>query len=394
MREEEFNNKCTGCQACKEICPKKGITMVEDKEGFLYPQKNNNCVECELCKKVCPLNNEIPKLNIIQEVYAGIYKDNQILNKSSSGGAFTAICNSFCDDNYVIFGAKFDKDFNVVHGYIKDIKEIDIFRKSKYVQSDVKNSYTRAEQFLKSGKKVLFSGTPCQIAGLRSFLRNKAYENLLCVDVVCHGVPSAKVWGKYIKFVQEKYNSKIKSINFREKTYNNNKWNSKNIQIILENNKKILENNIKNDYLRGYHNRLFYRLSCKECKFANPNRISDITIGDCWGIDKVNNKLDVHRGVSLIVVNSKKGKDILNNLSNYMYLNKLDLNFAIQENETFRQPTKFHKNRDKFYKNIEKFNFSKLIKKYTKENYKIIIKRKLAKIIPTKIKNYIKKNNN
>lgn len=389
--KQNIKEDCSGCQACKQICPRNAIDMIEDEEGFLYPKKNSNCIECGLCEKICPLQNKILNKTIEQKVYAGEYKDKDILRKSSSGGAFTAICNSFCDENYVIFGAKFDNNFHVKHDYIEDINEIDIFRKSKYVQSDINKMYLKVKEFLNQGKKVVFSGTPCQIAGLKSFLNNKEFENLLCVDIICHGVPSAKVWNQYIKYVEKKYNSRIKEINFREKIIEDKKYNSRNLKIKLENGKIITENSNKSYYLKGFHNKLFYRPSCEKCKFANSNRISDITIGDCWGINKIHPELDVHKGVSLIVINTEKGNKIKEKLEEYMNLQKLDLNFAIKENAQFREPTKFHKNRDKFYKSIDNnLKFNKKIKKYAKESYKVIIKRNITKFIPKKIKKIIK----
>lgn len=390
--KENIKEDCSGCQACKQICPRNAIDMIEDEEGFLYPKKNSNCIECGLCEKICPLQNKILNKTIEQKVYAGEYKDKDILRKSSSGGAFTAICNSFCNENYVIFGAKFDNNFKVKHDYIEDINEIDIFRKSKYVQSDINKMYLKVKEFLNQGKKVLFSGTPCQIAGLKSFLKNKEFENLLCVDIICHGVPSPKIWKQYIEFVKRKYNSRIKKINFREKICKNNIFNSKSIKIELKNGKTIIEDSIKNHYLRGFQRELLFRPSCEKCKFANPDRISDITIGDCWGINKTHPELDVHEGVSLIVINTEKGNKIKENLEKYMNLQKLDLNFAIKENAQFREPTKFHKNRNKFYKSIDNnIEFDKKIKKYAKESYKIIIKRKITKLIPKKIKQILKK---
>lgn len=387
---ENEKSRCTGCQACKHACPKNAIDMIEDEEGFLYPQKNNNCIECGLCESVCPLNNNIENKIIEQEVYAAIYRDDNVLNNSSSGGAFTAICNCFCDENYVIFGAEYDEKFKVKHGYADNIKDIEKFRKSKYVQSDINDSYKQVKEMLKDGKKVIFSGTPCQIAGLKSFLKNKEYNNLLCIDIICHGVPSPKVWRKYLEHVENKYNSKIKEVNFREKTNKNDRWNSKNIKIELERNRTIVEDNIKNYYLTGFRKELLFRPSCATCNFANLNRVSDITIGDCWGIEKINEELDVHKGVSLIVINTQKGKEIFNNLSKYMELQKLDLNFAIKENEQLRKPTKFHKNREKFYRNIEKNRFDKLIKKYAKDTYKIRIKRNILRLMPKGIKEKVK----
>ena len=379
--------ECTGCGACKQICPKNAIDMVENQEGFLYPQKNSKCIECGLCEKVCPKVNKFNNEKFEQEVYAAVNKNNEIVQNSSSGGAFSAICKNFCNENYIIFGAQYDKDFNVVHGYIDNIDDIEIFRKSKYVQSNIGDSYKKAKKFLEEGKKVVFSGTPCQIAGLKSFLKNNQYENLLCVDIICHGVPSPKVWRKYLEYIETKNNSKIANINFREKTNNQNKWNSKNIKIVLENGKEIIENQNENLYLKGFTKELFFRHSCNVCKFANPERTSDVTLGDCWGIENVDSNLNVHKGVSIIIANTSKGKKVLKNASSDLTLKKLDIQFAIRENAQFREPTKLHKKRNKFFRNIDRLSFEQNIKKCIGREYLLKIKR----LIPTKLKRHIKK---
>lgn len=379
--------KCTGCRACEQICPTKCIEMVNDKEGFAYPIKDEKkCIHCNLCKKVCPILNKIEKNEEEPEVYALRNKDENVVLNSSSGGAFTSIMQSFCDNNTVIFGVKFDENLKVVHDYVYDIKDTDIFKKSKYVQSNIGNTYKKAKEFLNQGKKVLFTGTPCQIAGLKKYL-NKEYEHLLLVDLICHGVPSQKIFDKYIEEVKSKYKKDIKSINFREKTYKNNIWNSKNIKIKLENNKDIIENSVDSPFLRGYHCNLFLRPSCENCTFANPNRFSDITIADCWGIEKLNKDMNVHEGQSMIVANSKKGKEIIEKIKLNSELIKLNLDFAIENNRQFREPIKFNKHRDEFFENIDKYKFSKLINMYIKKH---VLKRKISKIIPLRIKTILK----
>lgn len=379
--------KCTGCRACEQICPTKCIEMVNDKEGFTYPIKNEEkCIHCGLCKKVCPILNKIQNNKEDQEVYALKNKDKNVVLDSSSGGAFTSIMQSFCDDNTVIFGVKFDENLKALHDYVYNIKDAKIFKKSKYVQSNVGVTYKKAKEFLEQGKKVLYTGTPCQIAGLKKYL-NKEYENLLLVDLICHGVPSQKVFDKYIEELKNKYKKDIKAINFREKTYKNNIWNSKNIKIELENNKVIIEDSIDNAFLRGFHSSLFCRPSCGNCIFANPNRVADITIADCWGIEKVKKDINVHEGESMIVANSKKGKEIIEKIKLNSELIKLDLDFAIKNNGQFREPIKFNKNRDEFFENIDKYGFSKLVNKYIKRH---ILKRKISKIIPIKIKKLLR----
>lgn len=379
---------CCGCEACRQICPKRAIRMDEDYEGFLYPDIDLNlCINCGLCESVCPISNDL-KIEVLQEQKVfSMHTNNSILRtKSSSGGAFTVLSKTFCDKDYVIFGAIYDEEFNVLHDYIDSIDNIYKFRKSKYVQSRINNSYKQVLKSLKENKKVMFTGTPCQIAGLRQFLK-KEYSNLLCVEIICHGVPSNKVWRKYIDYVEEKYDSSIKNINFRHKTDYNGVYNSKNIKIELMNGKQILEDEIKNLYLRGFHNNLFYRKSCTVCKFANPLRYADITIADCWGIEKINPNIDVHQGESMVVVNTKKGLNLWNNIQEQVEILELDLNFAIQSNEQFRKPTSVHINRDAFYKSLDKTAFNKNINRNIPKTYK----NKIIGLMPIKMKTKLKK---
>ncbi len=382
---------CSGCKACKQICPNNAIDIIQ-KDGFEYPIKNNNCIECGLCKKICPMQNTIQMYNKLdnQEVYTCSHKDEKIVQKSSSGGAFTAIAQVFCDKDYIIFGAQYNEKFDVEHDYIEDINEIHKFRKSKYVQSDIKDNYQKAKEFLNQGKKVLFSGTPCQIGGLKNYLKRE-YDNLLCIDIICHGVPSPKVFKKYRDFIETKYKSKIKNINFREKNRKNGKWNSRNILIEFENGKKIVKNSNEDLYLRVFYNNLMYRESCKYCKFANPVRYSDITIADSWGIEKKYPDIDVHKGESLVVVNTSKGKEVFNKVMSYMNVRNLTLDFAKKENKNFREPTTFNKNREEFFLYLDDMKFDKLVNKYAKIGVKTKIKRTISNILPNKLQNTVKK---
>lgn len=381
---------CTGCKCCQKSCPKNAIKMVVDSEGFEYPIiQKDKCVNCGICKNVCPILNEIQNVNRLskQMVYSAEIIDEEILLKSSSGGAFTGIVNAFCDKNYVIFGVEFNDKNKAVHTYVENKDEIGKYRKSKYVQSDVGDSYIYAKKFLEDGKKVLFTGTPCQIAGLKNYLK-KDYDNLLTIDLVCHGVPSPKVLSKYIDYIEKKYKSKVKSLSFREKNIQMAKWNSRNMRIELENGKIIVEDSTKNYYLIGFHGKLFYRTSCNKCKFANTNRISDITIGDSWGIDKIYPELDVHKGQSLILINTKKGQKLIKKIKENTYYKNLDINFVTRENEQLRRPTNFNKKREYFYKNLDYIRFNKLINICFP---KIFVKRIIKLILPNKVLEYIKK---
>ena len=381
--------KCTGCQACRQICPYNAIDMIEDEEGFLHPVKNSNCVNCGACSKICPVVNEVKRYHVLDEsqVYLLRHKDDEVVKHSSSGGAFTAIVQAYYDKNCIIFGAAYEENLKVVHNYIKDIKELRKFRKSKYVQSNVKDTYSEVKKFLLDRKKVIYSGTPCQIAGLKNYLA-KDYENLLCIDLICHGVPSQKVFDKYIEFLEKKYGCEIKEISFRERTKKNDKWNSRNIAILFNDGKKIIEDSITNRYLLGYHGRLFFRKSCGTCKFASIKRNSDITIADCWGIEKLFKDVDVHEGQSLVIINTEKGKKFFEKVKINQNVTPLSIEFAILSNAQFSSPTKFHKNRAMFYDNIDKIQFDKLISKCLKSD---LIKTKIKKIIPKSFKKLLKK---
>lgn len=378
---------CCGCTACSNICPVKCINMIEDQDGFIYPDVNKDkCINCELCKKVCPFNNsDMLKHQAANECYALTISNDDILLNSSSGGAFTAIMQAFCDKNYVIFGAEMCDDFVVRHTSAYSIEEASKFRKSKYVQSDINNSYVEAKKALEDGKKVLFTGTGCQIAGLRGFLQ-KDYDNLLTVDLVCHGVPSQKLFNKYICSLEKKYKSKVKEITFRVKR----EGHSRNIKISFENKKQIFQNSIKNIYLRAFHDGIMYMSSCYKCPFASPKRSSDITIADFWGINKITDKFDVSKGVSLVINNTEKGKLIFKNLNNINYI-KTDINFAMQNNYNLQAPTKFHANREKFLE-LARVDFLRAVNKYCYLNFKTRLSLMLPNWIKKTIKRFFKRN--
>lgn len=381
-------NDCSGCMTCRQICPYNAIDVVIDDEGFEYPIRNDKCVNCGLCTKICPsLNIVKPQKEYKQKVYACKHKDNDIIYKSSSGGMFTAIANAFCDENYAIFGVEFDDKFNAFHSYITDISKIDKYRRSKYVQSSIGNSYNDARRLLEEGKKVLFTGTPCQIAGLKTFL-NKNYENLLTVDIICHGTPSSKVLNKYIQYMEKKNKSRIVDVKFREKVFKHDRWDSKCIKIKFESNKSIIENGDKNFYLKGFQTGLFYRPSCYRCKYANPVRNSDITIADCWGLQKYYPELNAHQGISMVVINSEKGEKVFNNFKTICSCIPLDDDYAVKENRQFREPAQKNNQRDFFYKNIDSIKFNRLINKCIPPHR---IRHIASKMVPESIKRIIRR---
>lgn len=291
-------DKCVGCRLCENVCSNDAIDIIANEFGFLYPKINNEkCIHCGLCNKVCPLNNIVPTNN--KECYVGFSKKD-IRNKCSSGGIFPELANYVLLQHGIVFGAVFDKDWNVIITHTDT--DITPMLGSKYVQADVKDSYKECKEFLDNGRMVLYTGTPCQIYGLKGFLK-KDYENLIAVDIFCHGVPSPNIWQMYIK----SFNKEIKSINFRDKR---NGWEIYNFTIKFSDGTEFTEPYIKNKYMMLFLENKILRKSCYECQLKSNSK-SDISIGDAWGVQT---KLNDHKGLSDIIIHSEKGKSFLTNL--------------------------------------------------------------------------------
>ena len=342
---------CSFCRACISACPVSAISAEKDEDGFLFPVTDKDkCINCSKCFNVCPFSDgeKIPAQE--QEYYACKVKDDKTRFLSSSGGAFSEIAECFCNENYVLFGAVIDSDLKVRHAYTKNIKNLGDFRKSKYVQSDIGDSFIKAKQFLESGKKVLFSGTPCQIAGFKNFL-GKEYENLLCIDIVCHGVPSQELFDKYISELSDELSEKIVKFTFRNKDgFYGRKCNQKTVLIETESGKKYTKQVLECEYLAAFHEAMFYRESCAQCPFASSERVGDITLGDFWGIEDVDKDFDDGRGVSLLIFNTPAGKKLLPLLEERTAMLKAEKEQAVKKNAQLRRPVKPHENRDKFFK--------------------------------------------
>lgn len=365
--------KCCGCSACANKCPKKAIEMKEDEKGFKYPYVNKDlCINCGLCEKVCPIINA-KRITNNPEAYACINKNDIIRKESSSGGIFTLIAEEILEKNGVVFGAAFDNNFKVQHVCVEKKEDLDILRTSKYTQSDILDTYRRAEDILKTGRLVLFTGTPCQIEGLRSYLM-KEYGNLYTQDIICHGVPSPKVWDQYKKYRKKIDNEQPKNINFRNK---DNGWSLFNLK--FEYNDKSYSKNQKEDlYMKAFLNNLSLRDSCYECSFKKYNRISDITLADFWGINNIDKQLNDNKGVSLVIINSEKGESLLKAIKEKTIIEKVDLDEAIKYNKSFVQSAEKNKNRDRFFEELEYKTFDELIEKNIQKNN--IYKRSVNKL--------------
>lgn len=366
---------CTGCHACTNICPKKCIFMKDDNEGFLYPIVDYNiCIKCKRCVNVCPINNNIKSYNT-PIAYACYNKDENIRLDSSSGGIFSLLAEKMIDRGGVVFGAVFNDNFEVEHKYIETKENIELLRGSKYVQSKIGTSYRQVKDFLESGREVLFSGTPCQIAGLKNYLV-KAYSNLLTVDLICHGVPSPYVWQKYIKFRENKAGSEISKITFRNKKMG---WKQFSVSFLFKNNteyNKIYSNDL---YMTAFLKNISLRPSCYNCRFKTLNRPSDITLADFWGVQNIFPEIDDDKGASLIFINSQLGEKIYSEILDNIVYKEVDILDAVKYNSAAIKSPLPHINREKFINDINIYTFDKLVNKYCKD--RISIKLILEKIM-------------
>lgn len=301
------SNFCCGCAACANACPVMAITMVEDERGFIVPSiDENKCVDCGLCKCVCDFKKEKRNDNNTLHAYSLIHKDAKIVKNSTSGGAFTALSDIVIREGGMVVGAVMEDDFFVHHVITNDPIVRDKMRGSKYVQSAMGDIYLDIKNTLNDGKKVLFSGTPCQCAGVKSFFGNK-YENLVIVDFLCHGVPNNKMFKEHILILERLYGKRIDRFTFRDKRYGWNSYGNNNTYTIDGSIGTRLINQSYYDFFLG---NLSLRDSCFNCKYRSLHRSSDITIADFWGLEKLTGKKN-HTGVSMVLTNSQKGEDLL-----------------------------------------------------------------------------------
>lgn len=377
----EITNKkdCCGCSACANICPKNCIEMLSDNEGFLYPKVDmEKCVDCGLCERVCPIINKPLIAENEQIAFAVINKDENIRLNSSSGGVFTLLASEIIKKNGVVFGVALSEDSkSVSHISVQTLEELELLRGSKYVQSKIGNTYSQVKAFLEKGEKVLFSGTPCQISGLYAFL-NKEYENLFTCDLICHGVPSPLVWGKYVDLQEKKAASKTRRTFFRHKKYG---WKMYSIQFIFENCTEYIQ--IINDdlYMRGFLANLYLRPSCYDCKFKGTKRPSDITLADFWGVENVCPEMYDNKGTSLLILNSEKGKKLFSLISDSTVNKQVDLNTAISFNSAAIKSVSMPKKREDFFADLNNIPTKRLFGKYCKPTLKQKIRRLVGAIL-------------
>lgn len=386
-------DKCCGCGACVSICPKNAILMHESLLGSVYPVINNElCIKCGLCKKVCNFKNK-NHYSSNHKAYAAATKCNEILMGSTSGGIFTTIAKKFIEDGGYVSGAVYDEEYNVIHIVTRQKDDLIRMQGSKYVQSSTHEVYKKIKELLIKGKKVLFSGTPCQVDGLYGFLMKK-YDNLITIDIVCHGVPSNKLFKDYLAFTN-KHNYKIKEFKFRDK---NSGWGKIGSITYSYNNKDITKkiHAGNSEYYYLFENSSSFRDSCYSCKYSSLRRPADITIGDFWGIDSVNyeflkdKKLNLKKGISLIITNTDKGEKILENSSNFIFLYESTIKDVTQYNFNLNAPTVRPLQRSIISKLYEE-DFNQLSQYISKGMGKEKMKFYIKKLVPLNMKGKIKK---
>ena len=363
---------CCGCSACKNICPKNCIEMIADKEGFLYPSVDKKkCVNCRLCETACPiLHYEVEKENKAQLGAIVVSRDETVLAQSTSGGAFTAIAEYVISCGGYVYGVEMNSDFFVHHIEVSDVMNLVKFRNSKYVQSDIGSIYKMVESRLKSGVLVCFSGTPCQIEGLRHFLR-KDYENLILVDVVCRAVPSPGVWNRYIHYIQEKYGS-LSNVRFRDKDLGYQYSTMK----IQSSDGKILRNGIESDqWLRMFFSGMIIRPSCTDCKFRRMYRNSDITIWDCFNVSDLSKNFDETKGATRMLIHSEKGKMVFDSIANKYHYEMMSPDMLVRGLTELSKSPQEHALKKQFFEDYHLLSMEELLNKYFANTLSVKIKK-------------------
>ena len=305
---------CCGCTACESICPHNAIQMQADQLGFFYPKiVNDLCVDCGLCQKVCKFQGDYTPIDSFEqpEVY-GVRHTNEVeLGKSQSGAAFWAFAELLLQDGYVIYGVGYGKDFHVIHKRVETLEACQELRGSKYVQSDLRGIFKEIKKNLQLGEKILFTGTPCQVAGLKSYIPRRLQKDLLTIDLVCHAVPSPRVWEEYVKWVGQTNGDDVVAVDFRNKKFG---WHSYFETFLLKKKQKEVVRSTFRFFFFGGH--LSVRKSCSNCKFNNLKRPGDLTIGDFWGWERFYSEWNDNKGVSLLLVSTDKGKEFFEKINN------------------------------------------------------------------------------
>ena len=381
------NKLCCGCSSCKEICPKDALQMVCNNEGFRYPELNKDkCIDCGLCDKVCPILNATSFKHLEkQQVYAAVNKDDNVLKESSSGGIFSVIASYILLNGGYVCGAAFEDDLYLHHILINSKEELYRLRGSKYIASENEGIYTEIKNLLNDGIMVYYTGTGCQVAGLRAFLR-KEYVNLITSDLVCHGTPSQKMFRAFVTEIEKKYNVKLYNYAFRDKKVNGwscNSSSSSSRELATGRNVYMDFERIQNAYFTAFISGSINREGCYECPFADPHRCGDITLADYWGVEQFHKEIKAFKGVSAIVVNTDKGRDLLKKISDNVDLTPSKMEWVTVVNANLVKKTPRPERRNTIYKELDNDSNKMIISFISKSHYinylKFILKKYVRK---------------
>ncbi len=368
-------SRCVGCGACENICSRQCITLKTDTEGFAYPSVNQAlCIDCKLCEKVCPVLHK-QTINSEKICFAAKCKDEGIRESSSSGGIFTVMAHKVHKQGGLVFGAAFDKDWNVYHTVADTAEKLKTFQGAKYIQSQIGLSYQKTKSALQSGRPVLFSGTPCQIAGLRTFL-GKEYKNLYTIELICHGVPSYKVFQEFIKEqIGERHMS---AFSFRDKSTG---WTTYNM--VLKTDEGHIQRFLhgKNIFMYGFISNLYLRPSCYACPFKDNRSGADITLGDFWGIDKIRPEFQDEKGVSAVILNSSKGKDLYRQIQTDIVDEQASFEDIVKNNLSLLKSSTPNPWRKFFFEKLGKKSFTSLVRMMDSPSLWLRIRLKLENLI-------------
>lgn len=371
--------RCSGCSACYNICPVDAISMECDNEGFLYPRVNEEkCINCGMCENTCPYVSRKERNTDLNKCFAAYNKNDVEREMSSSGGIFILLAKKILQEGGVVYGAAYDGEFLVYHKYIDDMADIRDLVGSKYMQSRIGKSFSVVKKFLKQNRKVLFVGTSCQIGGLRAYLQRE-YKNLVCVDFICLGTPSPKVWKDYLVTYFPNHN--IKFVNFKNKEIG---WHNFSLNIITD----------KGDYCKsgrdtyfftGYFKHIYSRPSCSECIFKNGNRDSDITISDCWGYHYIAPEMDDNKGLSSIECHSKLGLDLFESIKESLAWKEANVEDVLKYNSNYCKSASMGIEREDFWHDYEILDKKTLFEKYCSPP-KVSLRARIKKWLKIKIK--------
>lgn len=382
--------RCTGCSLCMAVCPNGSIEMRRDSEGFIFPVQNDDCTGCGMCRNACPAlgSTIIYDLDRVeQQAVCGILKDREVWQKSSSGGAFAAICRVWGDADTVIFGAEYDGEtYSVRHNMVTGINNISAFHGSKYVQSEMGETLAHVRKLLNEGRRVIFSGTPCQVAALRGFAGDINAENLLCIDLLCHGVGSPGVFRDYTEHLEQLHGKKLVDFRFRNKKIRLGVHNLYGVRARFSDGTAVYSD--EDWYQKLFLEKILCRRSCNECMFSNSVRYGDITIGDFKQMYGLIPEAPADRNGSVVICNTKAGAKVFARLEEYMDIYPCELKDIRSTNRPFDRTVRPSADRNAFFDDYACLDFAELYKKYRR---KTSFLRRLYRNVPEKLKASVKK---